>query len=138
MTARGTPSDPAPSDLAPSDPGSPSPVTDSPWFWAYLFASGGLVALFLAGPRYVDRQPQIERQFKARQEGGQVVAGENGPIAPSTSERMILPLTPLYMVLAVLLCLAWAGLWYQRFRFRRTQVAAARQRAGDAASPPES
>ena len=93
-----------------------STLTDSPWFWAYLFGAAGLVALFLAGPRYIDRQPQIERQFLARQHGGQAVAGANGPVAPSTSDRMIISLRPLYAACTIVFVVAWLGLWWRRFR----------------------
>ncbi len=102
------------------------PLSDSPWFWAYLFATAALVALYLASPRYVDRQPQLERQFSARQSGGQAVVGADGPVPPSTSERMILSLRPLYAMFGVLLACAWIGLWYQRFRGRRSAAPPAR------------
>ncbi|MCA9172370.1 MAG: hypothetical protein KDB23_32120 [Planctomycetales bacterium] len=92
------------------------PITDSPWFWAYVFATAALVALFLAGPRYIERQPQLERQFSARQSGGQVIVGRDGPVPPSTSDRMILSLQPLYFALGGVLILAWIGLWYFRLR----------------------
>jgi hypothetical protein len=95
-----------------------APLTDSPWFWAYLFGTAALVALFLAGPRYLERQGQLERQFTARQASGQVVVGTNGPVPPSTGERMIISLRPLVAILAVGLSVAWIGLWYQRFRQR--------------------
>ena len=93
-----------------------APLTDSPWFWAYLFGAAGMVALFLASPRYVDRQPQIERQYLARQNGGQAITGAEGPVEPSTSSNMIITLRPLYVTCAALLTFAWVGLWYQRFR----------------------
>jgi hypothetical protein len=93
-----------------------TPLTDSPWFWGYLFATAALVALFLVGPRYLDRQPQLENQYLARQSGGQAVVGSQGPIEPSSDTRMILSLRPLYLLFALLLVLAWSGLWYQRLR----------------------
>jgi hypothetical protein len=91
-----------------------SPLTDSPWFWAYLFGTAALVALFLAGPRYHGRQGQLEREFAARQSAGQIVVGDRGPIMP-TEGPTILPLRPLYIVLGVVWTIAWVGLWYQRF-----------------------
>ncbi len=95
-----------------------SPLTDSPWFWGYVFATAALIALFLAGPRYLDRQGQLERQFSARQASGQVVVGRQGPVPPSSGEHMIISLRPLYAILALLLTFAWGGLWYYRFRHR--------------------
>lgn len=109
------------SEQQPTQEHDAGPLTDSPWFWAYLFATAALVALFLAGPKYRVRQPQLERQFSARQSGGQAVAGAQGPVAPSTSEQMIISLYPLYVVLALVLTVAWSGLWYHRYRIRRTR-----------------
>ncbi len=94
----------------------PSKLTDSPWFWAYLFAAAALVALFLAGPRYLDRQGQLERQFSARQTAGQVVSGRDGPVPPSTGDQLIITLRPLYAIAAVILVVGSLGLWYYRFR----------------------
>jgi hypothetical protein len=103
--------------VTPPEPTRPAtPLSDSPWFWAYLFATGALVALWMAGPRYVDRQGQLERQFSARQASGQVVVGRDGPVPPTSDEHTIISLRPLYLVLAALLLVAWVGLWYQRFR----------------------
>lgn len=105
--------------VKPAPPNPPTtPLSDSPWFWAYLFGTAALIALFLSGPRYFDRQGQLERQFSARQSSGQVVVGRNGPVPPS-GERMIISLRPLYAILAMLLAIAWGGLWFQRFRRRR-------------------
>ena len=91
------------------------PITDSPWFWAYLFGTAAVVALMLAGPRYSQRQPQLERQFAARQRGGQAIAGPNGSVPPSTSEQMIISLRPLYILLIMLLSVGWIGFYYRRF-----------------------
>lgn len=112
------PRNPTMSDAPVTDAAMPQrpPLTDSPWFWAYLFGTAALVALFLAGPRYLDRQPQLENRYLARQAGGQAVMGDQGPIEPSSRERMIISLRPLCVLLALLLTGAWAGLWYQRLR----------------------
>ena len=92
------------------------PLSDSPWFWAYLFATAALVAVLLVGPKYVQRQPQLERQFSARQRAGQTVVGPDGAVRLSTPERLIISLRPLYAILGLLLAAAWVGLWYQRYR----------------------
>lgn len=94
------------------------PLSDSPWFWAYVFATGAVVSLLLAQPRYGDRQSQLERQFTARQTSGQVVVGDHGPIPPSTPERMVLPLRPLLVVCCLTMVLGWGGLCWHRFSRR--------------------
>lgn len=91
------------------------PLADSPWFWAYLFGTGALISLFLAQPRYLQRQSQLERQFAARQSGGQVIMGRDGPIPPSNAERLVVPLRPLYIAAALIMAVAWGGLCWQRF-----------------------
>ena len=92
------------------------PLSESPWFWAYLFATAALVALFLIGPKYERRQPQLERQFSARQRAGQVSVGPNGPVPLSDEDRQIISLRPIYGIVGALLLLAWIGLWSQRYR----------------------
>lgn len=101
-----------------SSPAKIRPLTDSVWFWVYLFGTGALVALYLGGPKYGLRQSQIERQFSARQMGGQAVSGVDGPVDPSTANQVIIPLDPLFLTMGILLVIGWTGLWWQRFRAR--------------------
>ena len=93
-------------------------LTDSVWFWVYLFGTGGLVALYITGPKYRQRQTQLERQFSARQSGGQAVSGVDGPVDPTNSEQII-SLDPLVVLMGTLLAIGWFGLWYHRFRKRK-------------------
>lgn len=91
-------------------------LTDSPWFWAYIFSTAGLIALALASPKYHTRQAQLERQFLARQEGGQTIKGDDGQsIAPPTRENLILRLGPLFLICGALLVVAWSRFWWSRF-----------------------
>ena len=91
------------------------PITDSPWFWAYIFATAGLIALAMATPKYNARQTQLERQFLARQEGGQTVKGADGQtIAPPHEQNLILTLGPLFLICACLLVVAWGRFWMTR------------------------
>lgn len=39
-------------------------LTDSPWFWAYLFSAAAFVALLLMGGKYEHRQTHIEDEFR--------------------------------------------------------------------------
>lgn len=113
------------------------PMSESPWFWLYLFAAAGLVALVLAGPRYIARQVQLERNLQGHQRAVQVRAGQ-APQAPLTPEgRPQIQLTPLYAILAVLLLLGWVGLWYSRFRLTLTDGRAARETARSSSAAAE-
>ncbi len=39
-------------------------LTDSPWFWAYLFSTMGVVALFVMDGKYQHRQTHIEDEYR--------------------------------------------------------------------------
>ena len=92
------------------------PLSDSPWFWLYLFATAGLIALWLAGGKYGPRQAQLERQFQAREEARLAARGETPPLQRSSPERLSIPLWPLYYFLAALVAVGWGQLWWRRFR----------------------
>lgn len=95
-------------------------VTESPWYWLYLFATAGLVALIVVGPKFLVRQQREEFNFRGRQQVMNEAAGsdqETRPDSPSPDETRI-TLTPLYLILAALLIFAWVNLWWRHFRFR--------------------
>ena len=90
-------------------------LTDSPWFWAYIFSTAALIALALAAPKYSSRQTQLERRFLARQEGGQTIKGSDGKsIEPPTKDNLILRLGPLFVICGALLMVAWSRFWWTR------------------------
>ena len=92
------------------------PLTDSPWFWLYIFSTAALIALLLAQDKFGDRQTQLERRFLARQEGGQTIKGADGKtIEKPTGDNLILRLGPLFLIVGSLLMVAWSRLWWSRF-----------------------
>ena len=93
-----------------------APLTDSPWFWAYLFGTAALVALALLTPKYGPRQAQLEREFQGRQRAAQNQRGQEPSIALSSAERLIVTLRPLFLGLAALTVLAWIVFWVRRQR----------------------
>jgi hypothetical protein len=93
-------------------------ITESPWFWAYVFATGGVVALLLGTSKYEDRQEQIERQYLARQRAGQVVARQDQPLDRPDDGGKIIPIWPLALLMTLILCVAWMVFWYQRRHVR--------------------
>lgn len=110
----------------PPNPSKP-PLTDSPWFWLFLFGLAGVAALAAIGPKYVRRQAKIEQQYYAREEilrrqverpaeAGAKRAEDKA--APGRGELLI----PLWPVVAVLLglLLAASGVWAVFGRERRT------------------
>ena len=99
-----------------SPPAGSSPITDSPWFWAYLFGTAALIALALAGSKYGPRQAQIEREFQGRQRAAQNVHGQEPDVDMSTAQRTLVSLQPLFLVLAVVTAGAWLVFWRQHRR----------------------
>jgi hypothetical protein len=91
------------------------PSSESPWFWASLFLTFALLALVLAGPKFRWRQPQIERQFQARERSGLSVSARGGPGPLSTTGKPMLSLRPLFVVLELLLAVTWSVWLWQRF-----------------------
>jgi hypothetical protein len=98
---------------------SPRPITDSPWFWAYLFGTAALVALALAGPKFGPRQAQIEREYQGRTRAAQNLSGVEPNLTMSTAERTLITLRPLFITLAAATCIAWGIFWWTR---RRTHL----------------
>lgn len=92
------------------------PVTDSPWFWLLLFLCGALIALMLTGPKFSWRQPQIERQYQAREIAGQTVAAAEKDRPLSTPGHPMLSLRPLTLALAAALVVSTILFWMTRFR----------------------
>ena len=96
----------------------PRSITESPWYWAYLFCTGGLIALVVVGPRYAQRQTQIEQNGQKRQWAAQLVAGQSPSVSQSESDKLSIPLRPLFLVLGSLLAIAWIKLIGDHFKRR--------------------
>src|SRR5438128_5840964 len=89
-------------------------MTDSPWFWAYLFTTAALIALALIGPKFAARQAQIEREFQGRQRAAQNIHGQEPSGALSTTEQTLISLRPLFFGLAIVTTIAWIVFWRSR------------------------
>jgi len=92
-------------------PSGRQPITDSPWFWAYLFATAALIALALMGPKYSARQAQIEREFQGRQRAAQTMQGQEPTGQLSTAEQTLITLRPLFIVSAAATVIVWIVFW---------------------------
>ncbi|MDX1945478.1 MAG: hypothetical protein SFU86_08715 [Pirellulaceae bacterium] len=95
-------------------------ITDSPWFWAYLFGTAALVALALAGPKFAARQAQIEREFQGRERAAQNLGGQEPSLPMSTTGQTLITLRPLFIGMAILTTAAWCLYWWS---WRRSQPA---------------
>jgi hypothetical protein len=92
----------------------PRPLSDSPWFWTYLFAMAALIGLALIGPKFAARQAHIERQYQGRQRAAQLVQGQEPTGELSTAERTLITLQPLFVALAAITIVAWIIVWHRR------------------------
>jgi len=88
-----------------------TPITDSPWFWVYLFGTAALIALALLTPKYGSRQAQIEREFQGRQRAAQNLNGQQPSIAMSSPGQTLISLRALYFALAAITMAAWFVFW---------------------------
>jgi hypothetical protein len=91
-----------------------APLTDSPWYWLYLFATAGLIALVLLGPKFSARQAQLERNYQGHQRANQNRVGLAPDTPLSSRDDTYIRLWPLYVLLFTLLAVGWIGLWWRR------------------------
>lgn len=87
------------------------PLSDSPWFWAYLFATAAIVGLALINPKFERRQAQIERQYQGRSRAEQIKKGQEPNVELSTPGDTRWNLRPLYGTLAVVAIGGWILVW---------------------------
>jgi hypothetical protein len=97
-------------------------ITDSVWFWAYLFGTAALVALALVGPKYSQRQAQIEREFQGRQRAAQILNGQEPSVEMSSIGRTLITLRPLFLGLAAVTVAAWVIFWRKHIAANHKQT----------------
>jgi hypothetical protein len=106
-------------------------ITDSPWFWAYLFGVAALIGALLIALKYGPRQAQIEREYQGRERALEVRQGQPPQGQLSTPTRTVVPLRPLLAAIALATAGAWLLFWYTR-----NAPARAPQRANGGANRP--
>ncbi|MFO0817866.1 MAG: hypothetical protein U1A77_07990 [Pirellulales bacterium] len=92
------------------------PLSDSPWFWLYVFGTAGIVALLWMSPKFGARQSQLDRQFEGRRHVMSQPADVAAARPFSNPERRAESLRPLYWIMLAGLMAGWIALWWQRFR----------------------
>jgi hypothetical protein len=95
-------------------------MTDSPWFWVYLFGTAALIALALISPKFGPRQAQIEREYQGRTRATQNLNGVEPDLAMSSAQRTLVTLRPLFLALAAITSLGWIVFWWTRRNPRET------------------
>ena len=115
-----------PSDPIADDPTAslgPPQITDSPWFWGYLFGVCALIGLTLAVPKFGERQAQIERSFQGRQRAAQNLNSVQPDIEMSTADNTLVSLKPLFVGVGVVSIFAWIMLWRTHQRHKAVWLA---------------
>jgi hypothetical protein len=92
------------------------PITDSPWFWVYLFATAALAALALVAPKFEVRQAQVERSIQGRQRAVQSLSSEAPSVPVSQPGDTRLTLQPLFLVMAAAAIIGWIVVWRRHWR----------------------
>ena len=82
-------------------------ITESPWYWVYLFSTAVLIAIVLLGPKIIERQTIDERNYQARQRTYQQASGEQPDIPLSTNDNQLITLQPLIITFAIVLAVSW-------------------------------
>lgn len=95
-------------------------ITESPWYWVYVFSTAGLVGLMLLGPKMLQRQAQEERSFQGRRRAEEQKRGQTPATPMSDADSTLLTLRPIYLILGGTLLVAWVVFWWQHFGRRRT------------------
>ncbi|MBW3597225.1 MAG: hypothetical protein KY475_08115 [Planctomycetes bacterium] len=90
------------------------PLSDSPWFWVYLFATFALIVLTVMRPRVLERQAQLERKVQGRQRAAEQAAGREPQTPLSTPSQTVIPLGPLFVLLGAAWIVSWIMLWRRR------------------------
>jgi hypothetical protein len=80
---------------------------DSPWFWGYWFGIFALVALFLAAPKFRERQSHIEREYQGRTRAVQNLQGDEPDVELSAPGRTEITLWPLFLGLGAITIVSW-------------------------------
>ena|SRR5436190_1133398 len=94
-----------------SEPKHP-PLTDSPWFWLYLFSIAALAGLLLIGPKYYARQTQVERQYEGKVRAAQAASGAQPTKEMSTPDATKSSLAPLFLLFGAIWICAWPLVWW--------------------------
>jgi ABC-type transporter Mla subunit MlaD len=101
-------------------------LTESPWFWVYLFGTAALIAMFLIGRKADEVQAQRDANFAQRQHSLDLQAREPSardsdpppPADEEPAETRFVDFRPFYFLFGAVTVVAWVMLWVSYFRRR--------------------
>lgn len=92
-------------------------LSDSPWFWVYLFGVAALIAMFLIGQKADTVQAQRDGNFTRRQASLERQAGKNvetkSADGTETAEPRYVDFNIFYAILGAVTVFAWIMHWRQ-------------------------
>jgi hypothetical protein len=93
-------------------------LTDSPWFWIYLFGAAALIAMFLIGNKADTVQAQRDGNFTRRQVSLERQAGKSSDASPLDAESeqhepRYVDFTIFYAIIGAVTVFAWIMHWRQ-------------------------
>jgi len=97
-------------------------LTESIWFWGYLFSAAALIILFVMQSKISSRQNNEQRNFQARQQTYENVTHPDSPTNVTQKTVHTVTTTPLFVVLGIAFGVSWIMLCRQRF-FKREKAA---------------
>jgi hypothetical protein len=93
------------------------PITDSPWFWAFLFSTTALLALAVIAPKFAQRQAHIEREYQGRQRAAENLNNREPSVSLSHPGATLITLQPLFFALAAITMVAWIVFWRKHGKY---------------------
>jgi hypothetical protein len=98
-------------------------LSDSPWFWVYLFGAAALIAMFLIGNKADTVQAQRDGNFTRRQtslerQAGKTVADSRPVSDGEPAEQRYVDFKIFYGIIGVLTVFAWVMHWRQYLQRR--------------------
>lgn len=97
-------------------------ITESIWFWGYLFSTAALIILFVMQSKISSRQIDEQRNFQARQQTYENVTRPDNPTNVMQETANTVTTTPLFVILGFTFAVSWIMLCRQRF-FKRIKIA---------------
>jgi len=90
-------------------------LTESIWFWGYLFSTAALITLFVMQSKISSRQNNEQRNFQARQQTYENATHPDNPTNVTQKTAHTVTTTPLFVILGIAFSVSWIMLCRQRF-----------------------
>jgi|TARA_B100000519_G_scaffold185078_1_gene179949 hypothetical protein len=95
-------------------------LTESIWFWIYLFSTAGLISLVILQGKFDTRQDLEEINFRARMQTYEDSTATSLAVKTPSNEQIV-TLTPLYILFGLIFAVSWIVLWKQRILSKPSQ-----------------